>query len=284
MHHGGDWKGVAQQVAARLGGRWTANAGAGRVVVLCYHSVHPEKPFATPPELFEKHLEWVQRNCEVIRFDQAWQAAQEPGTRPRVAITFDDGYADNYQYVYPALARHCLPATFFVTVGLMEQDREVVEWFARMRGTGYEAIRPLDWRQVREMRRAGMSIGVHTYSHPNLALLGPREAYRELAVAREIVEQRLGEPARLLAYPYGVVNKHVTGQTIELAAEAGFEHAGMMWFRQVEKTDSRLAIPRFDIASDGVEVLWQKVRGWWDYLGWWQQSRPSWKSRRWKCD
>jgi len=269
----GNWKGVTQQAIARWGGRWTANGGAGRVVVLCYHSVHPAKSFATEPALFEEHLDWVRQNCQVIRFDQVWQAAQEPGGRPRVAITFDDGYADNYEYAYPALARHSMPATFFVTAGLLEQDPAVVSWFERMRGTGYEAIRPLEWRQARKMRRTGMSFGAHSYGHPNLALLGRREAYQELALSRDILEQRLGEPVRTLAYPYGVMKKHVTPETVELAAEAGFEYAGMVWFRGVDGTASKLAIPRFYIETDTVEMLWQKVHGWWDYLGWWQEKR-----------
>jgi len=270
-------KNLVQEILARLGGRWLANGGSGRVAVLAYHSVHPTTPFATLPAVFDQQLDWLRENCDVIRFEDAWQAAREPLNRPRVAITFDDGYADNYEYAYPALTQRSMPAAFFVTAGLLERDPAVTDWFARMWGASPAQVRPLDWRQVREMRSAGMTIGAHTYSHPNLARLGWREALRELLSGRDILEQRLGTPVRTMSYPFGVWKKSLTRQTIDLAAEAGFEYAGTVWFQGVRGHDCKLAIPRFDVWNDTTEVLWQKVRGWWDYLGWWQQNRPMWK-------
>src|SRR4051794_36272980 len=41
-----------------------------RVVALCYHSIHPDKPFATvTPEMFERHLEWLTEHCDVAAMD-----------------------------------------------------------------------------------------------------------------------------------------------------------------------------------------------------------------------
>jgi len=273
----GAWKRAALGLAARWGGRWMSGNGAPRVAILNYHSIHPEKRFrSATPELFERHLDWLRLQVDVIRFEQVLEAASRPRTRPAVAITFDDGYADNYEYAYPALVRHSFPATFFLTAGLLDKDSAVVDRFRAMRASDYEAIRPLAWRQVREMHRAGMSIGAHTYSHPNLAGLSRGDAYRELVQARRVIEDRLGEAVHAVAYPCGAPGKHVTPQTMELAAAAGFEYAAMVWFRAVDPSDSPFGIPRFDVSHDTEGVLWQKLHGWWDYVGWWQKNRRSW--------
>src|SRR3989442_1139157 len=76
-----------------------------RVVVLSYHSVHPAAGFrSATPALFRRHLHWIQEHCDVVPFGRVHEVALRPhGIKPTVAITFDDGYADNYTYAFPAL-------------------------------------------------------------------------------------------------------------------------------------------------------------------------------------
>jgi len=252
-----------------------------RVVVLCYHSIHPQKAFSSAtPELLAQHLVWLKTHCRLIPFSQALQAAQkERGDRPFVAVTFDDGYADNYEYAFPLLRQYGVPATFFVTVGMVERDPGVLERVQALRGASLKDIRPLTWQQVRELCDAGMTIGSHTWSHANLARLAPEESREELRRSREVLEDRLGKAVRVLAYPFGKPRRHFTSRTLELAAEVGYQMAAAVVFRGVNAVDPALSIPRFFVTRDSMETLAGKVIGAWDWLGWWQERGPLWLAR-----
>ena len=250
-----------------------------RVVILCYHSVHPDKAFASvTPEEFERQLVWIRQHCDAIAFEQAGLAARSPrpSQRPKVALTFDDGYADNYEHAFPLLRKHGLTATFFLTAGLIEQDKHVVQRFQALRKSDYEAIRPMTWDQVREMRRAGMRIGSHTYSHPNLASLDRDRCRFELEHSKEIIERRLEQPIGALAYPFGMMRRHVTHATASAAKEAGYRSAAAVAFAPVGACDDAMALPRFLVTRDEVETVAGKIQGAWDFVGLWQRRAPMW--------
>lgn len=87
------------------------------VVVLLYHRVaklhrDPEM-LAVTPENFRAQLRYLKNNFPVVRFEEDWAKV----SKPAVAITFDDGYADNALAALPILEEVGLPATFFITTG-----------------------------------------------------------------------------------------------------------------------------------------------------------------------
>lgn len=250
--------------------------GRSRAVALCYHSVHPSSSFASAsPELFDRQLAWLAEHCDVIPLRALLDAAADrERRRPTVAITFDDGYADNYDFAFPLLRKHGLPATFFVTAGLSDGDAAVHERFQALRGVPAGEIQPLGWTQAREMVAAGLEIGAHTYSHPNLIKLPPDEVRRELSVSKEIIEERLGTPIDQLAYPFGKPRRQFDDSTVAAAAECGYRYAAAILFRSVHAGDSPLALPRFFATRDSVDDLAAKIRGDWDYLGIWQERAP----------
>ena len=140
--------------------------------------------------------------------------------------------------------------------------------------SSYEDIRPLEWSQVREMHNAGMEIGTHTFSHPNLARLSPEAVEVELKRSKDIMEQRLGEPVTLMAYPFGKPGRHFRDETTQIAAATSYEHAAMVLFRAVSPRDSRFRIPRFFTTNGDLSKLSAKIFGAWDLLGLWQAKIP----------
>jgi peptidoglycan/xylan/chitin deacetylase (PgdA/CDA1 family) len=247
-----------------------------RVVGLCYHSVHPSSSFASAsPELFDRQLAWLAEACDVISMRAVLEAAADPNRdRPAVAITFDDGYADNHEFAFPLLRKYRLPATIFITAGLSDGDPAVHARFQALRGVPADAIRPLEWTQAREMRAEGLEIGSHAYSHRNLIRLPRDEVARELRVSKEILEDRLGAPVDLLAYPFGKPGRQFDETTVAIARDSGYTHAAAILSRSVRPGDSPFALPRFFATRDSVETLSAKVRGDWDYLGVWQERAP----------
>ena len=63
--------------------------------------------------------------------------------------------------------------------------------------------RMLSWKQIHEMRCAGISLGSHTLSHPVLSQLAVEDIDRELGESKRVLEARLGEPVLDFAFPFG---------------------------------------------------------------------------------
>jgi peptidoglycan/xylan/chitin deacetylase (PgdA/CDA1 family) len=254
---------------------------AGRTVVLCYHSVHPSKRFASAtPRLFEQHIEWLQEHCDIVPYDSIPRLTSSSNRgKPVVAITFDDGYEDNYTYALPTLLAHQIPATVFVTTGLIDRDPPIIRRFSRLWRASDDDVRGLSWTQVSEMREAGLEIGAHTHSHPNLFKIEEPKVLEEISNSRTKLEDHLKEPVRLFAYPFGKPRQHLSGRTIDLVASLGFESAATICYRGARSSDSPLSIPRFPVTKDSVQVLAAKVYGRLDVIGLWQERAPLWLSR-----
>jgi peptidoglycan/xylan/chitin deacetylase (PgdA/CDA1 family) len=87
------------------------------LIVLLYHRVttlasDPEM-LAVTPDNFRSHMKFLKERVPLVRFDEEWTKF----SRPAVAITFDDGYADNALEALPILEEVGVPATFFVSTG-----------------------------------------------------------------------------------------------------------------------------------------------------------------------
>jgi glycosyltransferase involved in cell wall biosynthesis len=159
------------------------------------------------------------------------------------------------------LADRGLPATFFLTAGLVERDPAVVAGMAALWGCAPDEVEPLGWDQAREMAAAGMHFGSHTWSHANLAQLAPAAATCELRIAKERLEGRLGRTVDALAYPFGRLHEHVTSDTIAAARAARYTIGVLTLPRAVRPRDDALRLPRLVIGDDDVASLARKVRG-----------------------
>jgi peptidoglycan/xylan/chitin deacetylase (PgdA/CDA1 family) len=247
----------------------------GRRVVLCYHSVDPRPSYlGLTPALFDEHLAWLQEHCQVVPLKELL-AEPRPRGGPYVAITFDDGYADNHAHALPLLSARGMTASFFLAAGFLERDEEVMAHLSEIWSTPREQLSPLAWSQVAELRGAGMSIGSHTWSHRNLAHLSPDEAEADLRRSRELLEGRLGEPVRAIAYPWGKLGRHVNAETFAAARRAGFELGLISLPRALRESDDPMRAARMGVGDDPVERLAAKVTGAIDWHAYVHERMPA---------
>jgi len=245
-----------------------------RIVVLCYHSVHPTHAFASAtPEQFDEQMRWLKEHCDVISLREALDRAagdRVSHSKPTVAVTFDDGYDDNFFHALPVLTRHGIEASFYVTTGFIDRDPSVVDRMSRMRGM---AVNALSWSQLAEIRGAGMAVGSHTITHRNLAELGDEVLRTELRDSKRTLEDRLGEEIDSIAYPFGIPGRHITGQTITNTRDAGYRSGTAILYRDVRRDDHALCIPRIAVKANSLQLLRAKIGGNLDVIGRWQEYR-----------
>jgi predicted ATP-grasp superfamily ATP-dependent carboligase/peptidoglycan/xylan/chitin deacetylase (PgdA/CDA1 family) len=114
------------------------------VLILLYHSIG--RPGALQPDLcvseknFARQLEYLARHFEVVTLERAAEmiARGEAPPKNAVAITFDDGYRDNYATAFPLLKRYGLSATIFVSTAPLAERRplwpnRLFTWFENTR-------------------------------------------------------------------------------------------------------------------------------------------------------
>ena len=110
-------------------GRKLRNRFQPGALILLYHRVAalPTDPqrLAVTPDNFETQLEIIKQNCVPISLHELTQGIKRRAIVPRsVAITFDDGAADNLTNAKPLLLKSGLSATVFVSTGYSNSGSE----------------------------------------------------------------------------------------------------------------------------------------------------------------
>lgn len=197
-----------------------AGGGVGRdggpVPILMYHAVahHPSpaaRALSVAPEAFAAQMALLAERgrtpLTTAALGEAWRRGTALPARP-VLITFDDGYEGVHRHALPVLAAHGFTATVFVSTG----------WLRGRHGTGGAPDTMLDWHQVRELAAAGLEMGGHSHSHPQLDQLAGDRLRTEVGRCREITAQETGTAPVSFAYPFGYSNRGVR----RVVREAGF--------------------------------------------------------------
>ncbi len=132
----------------RLASRLTPPSAA----ILAYHSVE-ETPQLTDPIFgastsrvqFENHMKTLARKFRPVSLDEVLQFAQAGRQLPpgAVAVTFDDGFADNYELALPILNRYGIPASFYIMVNAVENG--TLPWYCRLR-FAFHATNKMEWK------------------------------------------------------------------------------------------------------------------------------------------
>jgi peptidoglycan/xylan/chitin deacetylase (PgdA/CDA1 family) len=264
----------------------TRRAHRSRVLVLAYHNVVPTGEAAEgdgtlhlPQREFAQQLDAIRRTHDVVPLESIFDRPATRG-RPRVVITFDDAYAGAIDAGLRELKRRDMPSTVFVAPGLLGR----VTWWdalARPGGAGLpEAVRshaleelagkgdgvvewakssgnfPGDLKQrpriarLEELKHAvtefRVTLGSHTWSHPNLRALTDAEVREELSSSLEWLRAWFPDATiPWLSYPYGYWSESVCSTAAELGYTAAVRVEGG-WVG-AEGARERYEIPRLNV-------------------------------------
>ena len=210
---------------------------AGRLVVLTFHRVRPggEGParqamrtldVAVPD--FRRILARMKAAYEPVAL-RDWIGREAPPARASFAVTFDDGWADNYEHAFPVLRELGLPATVFLATGAVEDrtpfwwqlpglsdaEIEILKHRPRAWLENRMAERPdfrkthaadfLTWEQIGEMGRSGLvDFGPHGHRHLLMNSLPREEAVADVRRCWSLLNERApGALLPALAWPNG---------------------------------------------------------------------------------
>ncbi|MFN8457926.1 MAG: polysaccharide deacetylase family protein [Anaerolineae bacterium] len=221
------------------------------VPILMYHylSAPPadadaiRRDLSTSPEQFEEHLAYLrQAGYHTISLEQLAYAIKGVIQLPNksIIITFDDGYRDHYENAFPILKKNGFTATFFIFTQPIDTNN----------------VDYLSWDMVKEMHRAGMEFGSHSYRHLDMRQRDVDFLVYEIVGSSEAIEQRIGEPVRFFSYPSGRYDDMV----IKVLDSAKFWGAVTTQWGATESLENRFELPRIRIrGNDTAEDLANKL-------------------------
>lgn len=232
------------------------------IVFLMYHRVTGDVNLELdlPFEVFQKQMEMLSKDYEVISFDTAisyLQAGQvSSSSRPRVVITFDDAYEDFYYKVLPVLEQYSFPATLYVPTGFIDNpDAAPVS----VKDESSFLLKPMTWDMLREVHQHRLvTLAAHSHGHEEYSSLSPEAIQEDVEISATRVEEELGARFDHFAYPRGRWN-----ETAEVAVKPFYKTVTLVGGAGVRPSNfNPYRIPRVPvIRSDGLFWFSARIRG-----------------------
>lgn len=223
--------------------------------VIMYHSINPKSDevmyrLIVSPQLFEKQMQFLKSHrYNVVDLETIGRMIRDKKRVPfkTVAVTFDDGFRDNYTYAYPVLKRLGIPATIFLIydeVGRPQNDR-------------------LNWDQIKEMQESGLiTFGSHTFGAvPLVDISSETELRRQIIDSKKMFEDKLKMPVNTFCYVGGMFTAHIK----DLVKEAGYRYAVSTALGRRFSNQDIYAIKRVRVSeTDNLFDFWVKISGYYN--------------------
>ncbi|MBA7642302.1 hypothetical protein ES703_49992 [subsurface metagenome] len=158
--------------------------------ILMYHHVNELKDsFTISPDDFQQQMEYLARkNYQTLFLDKLIDSLKEGKNTKKVALTFDDGYLDNWVYAYPILKKYNLKATVFAVTSRIKEksnsyrpnledvwngkvDKEKLPRISNHYQSNLRCVRNsegsddhITWEEAKEMSQSGL-IDIQSHSH-----------------------------------------------------------------------------------------------------------------------
>ena len=209
------------------------------VPILLYHRLGPTVAdgMTIKTQVFAEHMKYLHDNgYKVIPLRQLvlWYQGKAPAPAPKsVVIVEDDAHKSVYSDMLPVIRQYRYPVTIFVYPSAISNAKYA-----------------MTWDQLRQLKKTGMfDIQSHTYWHPNFKKerkkLKPAEYEKlvtmQLTKSKQKLEQELGGPVDLLAWPFGIYDEYL----LKKAREAGYVSTFSIERRHATAHEKLQILPRY---------------------------------------
>lgn len=235
-----------------------------RALIVLFHRVddaYAGNPISCTTDEFKKYCKFFKQHFDVVGLTGLIDDLSKGANLSRkLAITFDDGYADNLE-AGGILKNYGLPACFYVASGFIDSERD--GWWDAERGLRSYWMK---WDDVRQLAEWGFEIGGHTVNHVDLGKVSGEEAVQEIVDSREVLQRELGEQVVHFSYPYGG-RDNITPENRQAIREAGFTSCTSAYGGAVTPESDifdlrRVAVSPWHISpwQLGFELLFERTR------------------------
>ena len=220
--------------------------------ILLYHHVGEEQlqsgdestsQYDVTPADFKAELEMLQElGYHTVRVSQIATAILGQGTLPPrpIALSFDDGWVDEFQTIFPLLQENGDVGTFYIPSS-----------YPGAPGT-------VTWADLKEMASAGMEIGDHSRTHGHLASMTDAQVLDEVYDSKKYLEEQLGVTVDTFAYPYGEFTRDL-GNAVSRAGYVGAVNLGAS---PLQGLGNRFNLNRIEIQGNESLAAFVKILPW----------------------
>ncbi|HEY7545872.1 MAG TPA: polysaccharide deacetylase family protein [Blastocatellia bacterium] len=232
--------------------------GRSRAVVLYYHRIGQADVMTTSGEEFSRQLRYFKNNYECISLAELCRRLSDgrPFRRRSVVVTFDDGYRDNFTEAAPRLKELGLTATFFVSTGFIETERDFPH---DLRAQASHHFPKLTWGDLREMEAEGFEIGSHTVNHTNLGKADGVTIEQEVYDSLAALGRKLGRRERAFSFPWGKP-EDISADAIRIVGRAGYYAAVSAYGGANTRGADLFRVRRIDVGNGHLSRLAIRAR------------------------
>jgi len=173
-----------------------------KIPILTYHSIDESgSVISVSPAKFKEHMETLKdAGFQSVSLKEIVDCILERHHFPEksIAITFDDGFKNNYSEALPILKELGFTATIFLVSGKCSGENE----WDRQLGS-IPTLDLLSWDEVTKMSELGIEFGAHTLNHVDLAVTSKEKALEEIVSSKSMIHEHLNKDVAFFAYPYG---------------------------------------------------------------------------------
>jgi folate-dependent phosphoribosylglycinamide formyltransferase PurN/peptidoglycan/xylan/chitin deacetylase (PgdA/CDA1 family) len=183
-------------------------------VMILYHHLVSDRPhrFGVSTAYFLRQVNYLLRHYRVVSLSHGVELVRKGGVKvPTVAITFDDGYADNFVNLRAITEESGLPIGYFISTEHVSNGRE----FAHDQLFDEHGFPPNTWEQIEFLQRCGYEIGSHTRTHADCGSTDEEFLRHEIVGSGEDIRRKLG-PTAHFSFPFGLP-ENISAPAVQIA-------------------------------------------------------------------